>query len=106
MTFHNMSTRDRLTAIEAVIETLRPHLRSNHLDALKAAAADLQAQLPHAPAVAVVEIERRLQAVKRRPAGNDRVRAQIGVAEEIVNRWPVIRQALEFYDSHVGRTQA
>lgn len=64
---------------------------------LKALADDLRGRFHTAPSVALIEIERRMTAVKNRPVGSgaDRVNAQIGVAEELTCRWPTVRQALE-----------
>jgi hypothetical protein len=71
--------------------------------ALKAVAADMRGRLPGRRAACADDIARRIEAVKKHPVGrtDGRVDAMIGLAEEVVSKWPTIEQALEFYASHV-----
>lgn len=101
------NTQDKIEAVEALIEAFRHTSRTEEderrIVVFKAIAADLRARLSTAPSVALHEIERRMTAVRRHPVGSGsaRVNAQVGVAEELVGRWPVVKQALEQFAANL-----
>ena len=101
------TTQEKLETVKELIEVFRQTARSPAEDrrilALKGIASDLRARLDGAPNVALVELERRMTAVRRHApgSGSARVNAQIGVAEELVCRWPVVTQALEKFGAEI-----
>lgn len=105
------STQEQIETIEAMIEAFRQTARApehdRRLAVLKAIAADLRGRLGSAPTVALHELERRMTAVRRHPSGSGvkRVNAQIGVAEELVCRWPTVKQALEKFGAEIEGTR-
>lgn len=101
------SVQEQIETVEALIEAFRQTARApaddRRLAALKAIATDLRGRLGAAPSVALHELERRMVAVRRNPrgSGSGRVNAQIGVAEELVCRWPTVKQALERFGAEI-----
>lgn len=99
------TTQEKLETVEELIEAFRQTARSPAEDlrilSLKAIAADLRARLAGAPNLALFELERRMVAVRRHGSGSAKVNAQIGVAEELVCRWPVVTQALEKFGAEI-----
>lgn len=103
MTTRKVTTADKLATVEVMIETLRrPGVIDDRVTILKAIAADLRGRLGNAPSVAEHELERRLSAVERaRERGADERGAVIGLGEELVGRWPCVKQALERFGAEV-----
>jgi len=66
---------------------------------LKSIASDLRARMPAAPSTAVRCLEERLLSLKRSTDADSRIRAQTGVVQEFVGRWPLIKQALEVFEA-------
>lgn len=97
-----VTLQEKIDAVEAVIEDLRwarnadeGRLRRRHA-ALRAVAADLRARLAGAPTIVEVALEQRMRAVQRSKTmlgyGNG---AMVGLAQELVARWPAVKQGLE-----------
>lgn len=100
MSFHAFTTQEKLAVVDSLIAANK---HGQTADALRAIAADLRGRLGHAPSVALLELERRMTAVDRRPrsVNQARVAAQVGVAEELAGRWPVVKQALERFGAEI-----
>jgi hypothetical protein len=84
--------------------------RHRQIMLLKSIAGDLRGRLESAPSVALHELERRLVLLSRRPNGGDfrvgHINAQRGVAEELVARWPTVKQALESFDQTINQVES
>ena len=96
---------EKLSALEKMIESMRRTAQSDadheRIKIMGAIASDIRAKLDNAPTVALLQIERRLTSVMRHKTklGYER-NTMIGLAEEVVGRWPVVKLALErFGDS-------
>jgi hypothetical protein len=100
----DVSLSDQIAEVEDLIRYFRTYAPGTprRMSTLKSIAADLRTRLPEVSSTAVVEIERRMAALERNGRHGD-VGAKVGIAEEVIGRWPVIRQALEFYHHHVSR---
>lgn len=99
---------EKLAAVERLIEEFR-WARNDPLNAehatfitLKAIAADLRAQEPEAKSTALRELERRIEAVNNAKAHGYIGGAMIGVGEELIGRWPVVRLALERFEKEAA----
>lgn len=69
---------------------------------LCAIASDLRARQATAPSAAEDQIERRLRGVRNaQERGDDLTGAKMSLANEIMGRWPVIRQALEKFGAEL-----
>lgn len=105
----NLSTLEqKLAAIERTIDQTREAMRSGaaptdeevaHYHALKAISVDIRARqaLPRNEALGALEQElARMKAsiVRGRPGGYDHGK-MIGVANVLISKWPIVRQALE-----------
>lgn len=68
------------------------------LAVLKSIAADLRGRRPEAPGIALAELARRLDRVlaSKTSLGYE-AGTLIGLAEELIGRWPTVRQALESF---------
>ena len=94
------TTSEKLGQIERIIQMLRRMAATENdeyqIDVIKSVAADLRGRLDSAPSIAVLELQRRIGAVYRRRAEDgDDYDAMKGVGEELIGRWPTVRQALE-----------
>lgn len=95
------TTAEKLAQIEGLIINHRwaradPMVPENRTyEVLKTIAADLRGRLDSAPGEAEHALERRIVAIRmarsRRAPTNG---ALVGLAEELIGRWPVVRQAL------------
>lgn len=99
MSFSPIPTAEKIGFIERMIAEEPGRTYRN--DILKAIAADLRGRLDGAPSVALVSLEQRMVSLSR-ASGGRRVGVQIGVAEELVARWPTIKQALERFGAEVS----
>lgn len=104
-TVRNYTVEEKLAEVERLIEVNRGN------DVLREVARDLRGRLLTAPSVAIVMLERRLNAVKARsvPAVGSGFRmseALSGAGEELVARWPTIRQALERFGNQLEQETA
>jgi hypothetical protein len=67
--------------------------------ALKEMAKDLRARLPEAPGLALAALQRRIADAAATKGGNGGLGfdagALAGIGQEVIGRWPVVRQALE-----------
>lgn len=104
MTVPNIATADKLAEVEKMIERERLEPQWDHfrLNVLRSIAKDLHAKLGNAPSEAMVEIERRVNAVhaSKTSSGYD-AHALRGLAEGVVVRWAVVKQALERFGAAV-----
>lgn len=92
-----IAMQEKLAAVEQLIVELRA-LRNDKqhpmhwtLGALKEIARDLRAAEPAATTSAILELERRVMAIKKNGSTTDRLNQ---LAHEFMARWPVIRRAL------------
>jgi len=103
-----MTLQDQIDAIDHLINDFRWARNETYCIehdiylALKEIAKDLRARLPAAPSDALLALQRRIAdaAATKGPAmqGFDRS-ALAGIGEEVIGKWPVIRQALERFGS-------
>ena len=114
------TTADKLAFLEELIEVVRAERRIRALETragaepsdtrrfelLKALAADTRARLEGAPSAAMSALQSRLDAVDRSKTGlgysRDRL---ISTAEELIARWPVVKQSLELFGHTAEDTQ-
>lgn len=100
MSLSTFTTQEKLIEMDAMIDALRKIAISQddyrRLRIIRSVAADLRGRLECAPSVALAEIERRITFAYRNKtrSGYDRD-ALIGLGEELIGRWPLIKQALE-----------
>lgn len=95
------TTQEKLDEVERLIEGARRIGWINcSIPILAEIAKDLRARLDHAPNVALVEIERRVNAVINHPIGGRAVRAG-ALADEVLSRWPVVKQSLERFGAEI-----
>jgi hypothetical protein len=100
VTLHIYSTHEKLAEIERLIVISRKSAVSEEdyrrIAIVRSIAADLRARMDCAPSVALHEIERRVVFAKRSVTrlGFDNG-ALVGIAQEIIGRWPLIKQCLE-----------
>lgn len=111
MSFHPFTTLEKLVEIERLIQTAKEGPLpegARRIDLLKSIAADLRARLELAPSVALLQIERRMTTLhRRRGAGRQEIaNAKFGIAEELVARWPTVKQALEQFDETIKKESA
>lgn len=96
MTLHVFSTSEKLDEVERL---LRVDPRN---ELLKAVAADLRARLDGAPSAALTLLERRVVGAVRAktPVGYPHNHL-VGVAEELLGKWALVKQALEMFGADV-----
>lgn len=94
MALHLFTAREKLEAIESLIQDGRADPRMN---ILRAIAADLRGAMDHAPNVTLTELRRRLTAAKAgKPRGAGYMPSHlIGIGEELIARWPTVERALK-----------
>ena len=98
------STAEKLSTVESLIESFR---RTSTTPAdydrfwiLKSLAADLRGRIGGTPHIAMVELERRItSAMKSKTNLGYENGAMVGVGEELMGRWPTVKQALEQFES-------
>ena len=100
MSFHPFTTLEKLIVVETLIDETRLTMEGvgdhHRLKVLRAIGADLRGRLEGVPNQALLELERRLLSAEKSKTRLGRERgAMIGVAEELIGRWPVVKQALE-----------
>lgn len=102
------STDEKLEVVEALIEQLRMSgpRRTTDLEILKAIAKDIRARMAESPSAAALELERRIYAIaeSKTALGYDERRMR-AAAEELINRWPVVQQALERFGADIEGTK-
>lgn len=95
------TTQEKLSVVEGLIEAFRRSGGDSddnryRLRVMAAIASDLRGRLEQAPNIALTELERRIAAVVRSKTplgyGNGPL---VGVGEELIGRWPIVKQALE-----------
>ena len=94
------TTEEKLREVENLIEAIRQTSRSDaddrRLAVMKALATDLRGRLDTAPNIALTELERRVAAaVRSKSSLGYKNGAMVGLGEELIGRWPTVRQALE-----------
>lgn len=99
---------EKLEAVERMIEQLRLAGARGTIDIeiLKAIAKDIRARMSESPSAAALELERRLYAIaeSKTALGYDERRMR-AAAEELMNRWPVVQQALERFGAEIEGTK-
>ena len=94
------TTSEKLFTLEKMIETLRRDAQTagdqKRIKIIGAIASDIRAKMDNTPTVALIQIERRMTSVMRHKTklGYDKG-TLIGLADEVVGRWSVIKNALE-----------
>lgn len=70
---------------------------------MKAIAAGLRARLETAPSAAEVALSAKIDAAKRaKPPGFDYPQSRmVTIADELIGRWPVVKQALERFGAEI-----
>lgn len=97
-----MNLREHLSVMEDLLESMRwarslepsrPERRTYEI--MREIAADIRRRLPGSSDAAIQSFERRIDDAKRRKTaiGYDS-RALIGIGQETIGRWPIIREAL------------
>lgn len=106
MTMRLFTTAEKLGVVEAMIEDMRRQASGDddfeRLAVLRSVASDLRARFAGAPSAALAELERRMAAVAR--AKNEHRHdgtAVLGLGQELVSRWAVVKQALERFGESV-----
>lgn len=94
------SNQEKLTEVEAIIEAMRQMPGSaetqERICILGAIASDFRARLDAAPTIALTQIERRItSAMRHKTALGYENGTMVGIAEEVIGRWAVVKQALE-----------
>lgn len=100
-----MTTHELLNAVEALIVAER-RLTGRKNEVLCEVAADLRGRLSEAPCMAMLYLDQRLQAMKRsKTAIGYSEGTMMGVAQELLHRWPVVKQALERFGAKIEEAQ-
>ena len=101
MSIHVVTTQEKLDFVERLlIDERRDSGHRNEI--LKALASDLRGRLSGAPTVALVELERRMIAAKHSKTSNGYSGgAMVGLAEELIGRWPSVKQSLELFGAEI-----
>jgi hypothetical protein len=100
VTLYTFTTEEKLAEVERQIEALRRLAATEdnyrQIRIVRSIAADLRGRLGGAPSIALAELERRIVFAHRSKTrlGYDRG-ALVGIAEELIGRWPTVKQALE-----------
>lgn len=92
---------DRAEEVEALIKDVRTGRAGKErvLEALKAAAGDLRARCDGAGGAALEALQGRVaNLVSTRTSDGWNPESVRGIGQEVVGRWPVIRQALEKFE--------
>lgn len=111
MSLQVFPTSEKLAAVEAVLRTYRDAPRGSperqQYDILKAVASDLRGRLEQAPSVSLVQIERSVVALQRArsPGAPYPLGPFVRVGEELIARWPTVKQALERFGAEVEREE-
>lgn len=101
MTFRTFTTHEKLSEVERLIEQQRSAGSRNEV--LIEIAKDLRGRLAGAPSVALLQLERRLAATQHRrfEPVRSQIDAVVGVGEELIARWPIVKQALERFGAEL-----
>lgn len=115
MSLHTFTTDEKIEFVEKLIEVSRAACRAAGQDSeafykltlLKAIAADLRALKVGAPSEALTTIEQRIVAVARSKTalGYSEPRL-VGLAHEVIARWPVLKISLELFGKVAEDTDA
>lgn len=106
----NFTANETLDALEATIGCLdkRGLVSPQRLAALKSLVEDIRGREPIASRTAKRELERRINDLIRTktPAGAYNQGGLVGLAQELLGRWPTVKQALDLMDEeHAKRHQ-
>ena len=103
MSAHVITLDEKIAKIGRLIAEERRATGSKNL-VLAAIYADLTARCEYAPSVAIVELDRRMAIVKHSKTtggyGNGQL---VSLAQEVISRWAVVRQALERFGADVEK---
>lgn len=103
MSLRLYSVAEQLEVIEGLIEQIRmTESRDDlRLEILKSVAQDLRARVDHAPTAALFQLQARLAKVLRSKENGSKYKTGtlVGVADELIARWPVVKQALERFEA-------
>lgn len=94
---------EKISKIGRLIADERRTSGGHKNEVLSAIYADLTARSEHAPSVAIVELDRRVAIVKHSkiPGEGYGSGQMISLAQEVIARWAVVRQALERFGAAV-----
>jgi hypothetical protein len=100
------STAEKLATVEDLIESFRRTSRSvadyDRLSVLKSIAADLRGRMGGSPHIAMIELERRIAAAVRTKTTLGYENGHlVGVGQELISRWPVVKQSLEKFGAEM-----
>jgi len=96
MTLYVFTIEEKLDEVERLIRV------DPRNDVLKAVAADLRARLDGVPSAALTSLEWKVVgAARARTAVGYPHNHLIGVAEELLGKWPLVKQALEKFGAEV-----
>lgn len=97
----SFTTHEKLIEVEQMLKHAPrgepDSIARRRYEVLKEIAADLRGRLDGAPSVAMLELERALVALRRSrtPAKPYPIGALIRVSDELIGRWPTVKQCLE-----------
>lgn len=98
MTLHVITTEEKIGVVDRLILSEKRHGNPAIAEVLKSIAADLRARIDCAPSVALIDIDRRVVAVKRSQTnGGYDPHALHELGQGVAQHWPAIKQALELY---------
>lgn len=115
MSLHTFTTDEKIEFVEKLIEVSRAACRAagqdseafHKLSLLKAIALDLRALKLGAPSEALTTVEMRINSVARsKTALGYSSQSLIGLANDVVARWPVLKISLELFGKVAEDTNA
>ena len=113
MTEQPVTLQDQIDAITRLLEDFRwarnePRcIEHKTYVALKEIVKDLRARLPEAPGKTLLALQRRIADAAATKGGNGGLGfatgALVGLGQEVIARWPVLRQSLERFGAEAER---
>ena len=108
-----MTLEDKIAAVERLLDDFRDWRNApeavEHQTwlALKEIAKDLRGRAPEAPGEALQALQRRIADAAATKTGNGGIGfdpgALAGIGQEVIGRWPTVRQALERFGAEIER---
>ena len=103
MTLRLITTAEKLSEVESLIE--HHVLNGENVDVLREIAKDLRGRIDHAPSVVLSEFERRMASLLRTKTALGYEQGKMhGLAQNLIQRWPVVKQALEKFGADLEET--